>query len=370
MFENDQRIIMTLDAGGTNFVFSAMQHGEQIAQEVHLPSVPNSQMGCLEQLVKGFRQVEKQVVEQLKKRPAAISFAFPGPADYLHGVIGDLPNFPAFRGGVAMGAYLEKEFELPVYINNDGNLYAYGEALFGALPQVNSLLKQGGSSRRYRNLIGVTFGTGFGCGVVINKTLLRGDNGCGGDLWLMRNGHNPRMIAEENVSVRGVKRVYEEFSGECANNLSPKDIFDIAEGCKAGNQNAARKSFFRMGEVAGDALVTALNLVDGLVVIGGGLAGAAKYILPGVMSMTNSTLLTYAGDEFPCLQSEAYNLEDEDDLKAFLRDDDQRVKVPASDSEVEYIQHRKVGILTSRLGASRAVALGAYAFALNQLDEE
>ena len=29
-FENDKRVIMTLDAGGTNFVFSAMQGGKEI----------------------------------------------------------------------------------------------------------------------------------------------------------------------------------------------------------------------------------------------------------------------------------------------------------------------------------------------------
>ncbi len=59
----------------------------------------------------------------------AISFAFPGPADYIHGIIGDLPNFPAFRGGIALGPYLEERFGMPVFINNDGNLFAYGEAI-------------------------------------------------------------------------------------------------------------------------------------------------------------------------------------------------------------------------------------------------
>ena len=49
-------------------------------------------------------------------------------ADYAHGIIGDLPNFPGFRGGVALGPYLEHVFGIPVFINNDGNLFAYGEA--------------------------------------------------------------------------------------------------------------------------------------------------------------------------------------------------------------------------------------------------
>lgn len=30
-FENDKRVILTLDAGGTNFVFTAMQGGRELS---------------------------------------------------------------------------------------------------------------------------------------------------------------------------------------------------------------------------------------------------------------------------------------------------------------------------------------------------
>ena len=49
----------------------------------------------------------------------------------------NLPNFPAFRGGVALGPFLKEKFGIPVFINDDGNLFAYGEALAGILPSVN-----------------------------------------------------------------------------------------------------------------------------------------------------------------------------------------------------------------------------------------
>ena len=80
------------------------------------------------------------------EKPVAISFAFPGPADYPNGIIGGyLPNFPSFREGVALGPFLEAKFGIPVYINNDGDLFAYGEALGGALPEVNARLEALGS---------------------------------------------------------------------------------------------------------------------------------------------------------------------------------------------------------------------------------
>ena len=97
----------------------------------------------------------------------ALSFAFPGPADYPNGIIGDLKNLPAFRGGVPLGPLLAETFGAPVFINNDGDLFAYGEAMAGLLPEVNGMLEAAGSPKRFRNLLGVTLGTGFGAGLVL-----------------------------------------------------------------------------------------------------------------------------------------------------------------------------------------------------------
>ncbi len=364
MYEHDSRVVMTLDAGGTNFVFSAMRGGDEIVSPIRLPAVVDDLGGCLESLVRGFSQVKQAVSGE----PVAISFAFPGPADYGNGIIGDLPNFPAFRGGVALGPFLSQKFGIPVYINNDGNLYAYGEALSGMLPAVNRRLEESGSSKRYSNLIGITLGTGFGAGVVIDGRLLSGDNGCGGDVWLMRNKKYPDLIAEESVSIRAVKRVYAEKSGCDASALSPKEIFDIAEGTMPGDRRAAVQSFEELGEMAGDAIVRALDIVDGLVVFGGGISGAAKYIIPGMIKEMNRPVGTFSGMSFPCLQSEIYDLSSPEGMEAFLEEKDKTVKVPFSDQEVRYACHKKTGIAVSFLGASRAIALGAYSFALSQLD--
>lgn len=363
MYEYDNRVVMTLDAGGTNFVFSAIKGCESLVEPVCFPSVPDDLGRCLSVLVEGFRKVK----DSLSEAPVAISFAFPGPADYEHGVIGDLPNFPAFRGGVALGPFLEEKFGIPVFINNDGNLFAYGEALAGALPQINRELEAAGNSKRYKNLLGVTLGTGFGAGVVIGNCLLTGDNGCGGDVWLMRNKKYPDMLAEESVSIRAVHRVYHELTGEDADVLTPKDIFDIAEGVCIGNREAAIKCFDEMGEMAGAAIVSALNIVDGIVVIGGGMSGASKYIVPGMIREMRRSISTFAGFNFGCLQSEVHNLMDDKDCSLFLENKSVNVKVPFTEKYVTYDCSKKIGIMVSDLGANRAIALGAYAYALSRL---
>ena len=117
---------------------------------IRLPAVSDNLDECLEVLVKGF----DRVIAAIPVPPVAISFAFPGPADYENGIIGDLPNFPSFRGGVALGPFLKHKYGIPVFIENDGNLFAYGEALSGALPMINRELSLAGCSREYKNLIG------------------------------------------------------------------------------------------------------------------------------------------------------------------------------------------------------------------------
>ncbi|MGM9749178.1 MAG: ROK family protein [Candidatus Cryptobacteroides sp.] len=363
MYENDKRVVMTLDAGGTNFVFSAMRACKEIIEPIRMPAVNDDLEGCLSQIEVGFRMVEAA----LEEKPVAISFAFPGPADYKAGIIGDLPNFKCFRGGVALGPYLSKKFGIPVFINNDGNLFAYGEALAGFLPAINKQLRDAGNSKQYKNLIGITLGTGFGAGVVIDGQLLMGDNGCGGDVWLMRNKKIQNAIAEESVSVRAVKRVYRDLSND-ESVLTPKDIFDIAEGVRAGNQAAAIKSFEELGEVAADGIAHALDIVDGVVVISGGVSAAHKYIMPSLIAHLKDKLQMLTGEEFPCTQMSIYYYSDEAQLSEFLKDDSKLIDIPGSDEKVRYTDIKKTCVAISELGASKAIAIGAYTYALAQLD--
>lgn len=361
MYSNDKRVVMTLDAGGTNFVFSAIQADKEIVSPKTHPSNSDNLEKCLATIEQGFREV----MAELPQAPVAISFAFPGPADYPKGIISDLPNFPSFRGGVALGPFLEQKFGIPVFINNDGDLFAYGEAIAGVLPDINERLSRAGSIKQYHNLIGVTLGTGFGAGVVINGRLHCGDNSAGGDVWCTRNKKYPDMIAEEGVAIRAVQRVYNEVAGE-STMLSPKDIYDIAEGTKQGNREAAFEAFRQMGEMAGNTLAHAATLVDGIIVIGGGLAGASKYIIPAMLAEMNCNIGTFAGDVFPRMQMKVYDVDN--DFDAFAKGDKKTVNIPGSDKTICYDSHKRIGIAISKLGASNAIALGAYAFAISKLD--
>ena len=364
MYSHDNRVVITLDAGGTNLVFGAMQANKFIVEPITLPSHAEDLDKCLAAMVEWFRAV----IGCLSEKPVAISFAFPGPADYPNGVIGGyLPNFPSFRDGVALGPFLEATFGIPVFINNDGDLFAYGEALGGALPQVNARLEALNSSKRYKNLVGYTFGTGFGVGVVIDNRLNRGDNSCV-ETFCLRHKKMPEIIVEDGVSVRAVKRVYGELSGDPNHGLEPREICEIADGKRQGNVGAARQAFAEMGEIAGDAMAAAVTLIDGLVVIGGGITAARKWIMPGLLRELRAKMHTLSGDELNRVQMKVYDLDDEAEFREFAKGRLQPLKVYGTDRYVAYDPQKRIGVTISKLGASQAVSVGAYAFALSQLD--
>ena len=133
-----------------------------------------------------------EVINALDKKPVAISFAFPGPADYPNGIIGGyLPNFPSFRDGVALGPFWKTNSGY-LYLSTTTQIYLLtGEALAGALPEINSKLERLNSAKRYKNLLGYTWGTGFGFGFTVNGQMHIGDNSCV-ETFCLRNKKIPR----------------------------------------------------------------------------------------------------------------------------------------------------------------------------------
>jgi glucokinase len=362
--KDDKRIVLALDAGGTNFVFSAIQGNNEVVKPIGKPSNAHDLDLCLRTMISGF----EEVISKLDEEPVAISFAFPAPADYPNGIIEELGNLPAFKGGVALGPMLEEKFGLPVFINNDGDLFAYGEAIAGLLPFVNSELEKAGNPKRFHNLIGVTLGTGFGAGFVRNGELFIGDNSMAAEVWLLRDKFYPEMNVEESISIRAIQRVYRDKSGDDSD-LTPKDIYDIAKGDKKGDTEAAKTAFSRLGEALGDALADLITLIDGIVVIGGGVSGAYDLIAPAMFKEMNTTYKNFAGEVYRRVVQVPFDLEDEDGLQKFIQGEMREVNVPLSDKKVKYDHLARTGIGLSKLGASRAISIGAYAYALNELDK-
>ena len=361
---NDNRVVLILDAGGTNFVFSAIKGGSEIIEPIRKPSNADQLELCLKTIIDGFKEVKNLINE----KPVAISFAFPGPADYRRGIIGDLPNLPAFRGGVALGPMLEEHFNIPVFINNDGDLFAYGEALGGILPEINKRLLEANSPKQYSNLVGITLGTGFGGGIVQNGNLFIGDNSIASEVWLTSSRLFPQRFAEEGISTRAIQREFlQNASQEYSDELMPKDIYDIAMDSKNSDQQAALTAFDIFGRCIGDSLANLLTLTDGIAVIGGGLTGAHDLYMPAVMNEINGQYHTAQGETHNRLVQKVYNIDNEAEFQEFIKDRSRKITIPGTDKSLKYDPEPRLAICSSKLGASKAIGIGAYAYALKEI---
>lgn len=118
-------------------------------------------------------QAEKNVVlnevmdaidEVIDETVVGIGFGVPSVVDLDTGVVFDVENIPSWHR-VPLKAEIESRFGLPAYVNNDANAFAVGVHVFG-------------NGRRYRDMVGLTLGTGLGAGIITDGRLYCGRN-CG-----------------------------------------------------------------------------------------------------------------------------------------------------------------------------------------------
>lgn len=103
--------------------------------------------------------------------PEGIGIGVPSVVDISQGIVYNVTNIPAWKQ-VPLKKILEEEFKMPVFINNDVNCFALGEHRHGNL-------------KNFRNVVGVSCGTGLGAGIIINNELFAGTNCGAGEIGLL-----------------------------------------------------------------------------------------------------------------------------------------------------------------------------------------
>jgi hypothetical protein len=76
---------------------------------------------------------------------------------------------------------------------------------------------------------------------------------------------------------------------------------------------------------------------------------------------------TMSGDKLNRVQMKVYNLDNDTEFKEFAEGNSTKIKVYGSDREVVYDPVKRIGVTLSEIGASRAVSLGAYLYALDNI---
>jgi glucokinase len=246
----DSQYVLAFDVGGTKLAAAVFGLDRRRLSKVQsLPAMAKQRPAVT---LLNLKRVGEQARKEAKVSgpPLSVGMGSPGPLDTESGrllAIDNLPNLAGFD----MAGFIQQEFGAPLHIENDANCFALGEAMQGA-------------GRGKPIVVGVTLGTGFGCGIVINGKILTGVTGNAGEVAYcpVSGGTFDQML-----SGGGVQRFYTRVSGKPA--PEPKQIGEMAE---QGDPDALEAWRF-YGEAVGTALGTISAILDpSVVVVGGSVA--------------------------------------------------------------------------------------------------
>jgi glucokinase len=211
---------------------------------------------------------------------ATVGVGLPGLVD-LDGLVHYAPNLPGFVG-VAARERLAAACPVPVVVDNDANVAAFGEVLHGA-------------GRGHREVLVVTLGTGIGGGLIIHGAEYRGGYGLAAEIGHFTVDPNGPLCAcgarghwEAVASGTALGRRAREWAarGEAPNVLAlAGGVVDAVTGHEVGRAAAA-------GQADGLAILTEharavavglgglINILDPeIIVISGGLVELGEYLL-------------------------------------------------------------------------------------------
>jgi glucokinase len=172
-------MVIGVDLGGTN-IRAGIQHGGNVICPKREPF--NTKRPLQETLFQLIEFIRPLVQHDVK----GIGIGVPSVVDVEKGIVFNVANIPSWNH-VPLKDILEDEFRIPVRVNNDVNCFILGEHQFGPVKGI-------------KNVVGVSSGTGLGCGIIINNQLFNGNNCGAGEIGLLHYlDHNIEYYASGNL---------------------------------------------------------------------------------------------------------------------------------------------------------------------------
>ncbi|WP_205780382.1 ROK family protein [Flagellimonas oceanensis] len=250
--EKQEKMVVGVDVGGTKIKAGRILGGEVIQSSFSKVDKNASQDNSLSTL---FNTIEEVMTDEVE----AIGIGVPAVVDPDFGIVYDVQNIPSWRK-VPLKDLAQKNFNVPVYLNNDANCFALGEKFFG-------------KAKSYDNCVALSLGTGLGMGILIDGKLYNGVLCGAGEVGMLpyRNG-----ILEEYAG----SFFFENEYGESA-----KELYD-----KALQGNAMVLSAFNQyGVHLGEAIRAILYLfAPESIILGGSISNAYAFFKDALQEVLDS----------------------------------------------------------------------------------
>ncbi|MFD6282124.1 ROK family protein [Streptomyces sp. NPDC060209] len=262
----DAGIVIGVDFGHTHLRVAIGNLAHQVLAEESEPldvDASSAQgFGRAEQLVN--RLIETTGISPGKV--IGVGLGVPGPIDVESGTLGSTSILPGWTG-INPSQELAGRLGVPVYVDNDANLGALGELVWG-------------SGRGVRDLAYIKVASGVGAGLVIDGTIYRGPGGTAGEIGhitldesgpVCRCGN--RGCLETFTAARYVLPLLKPSHGP---DLTMERMVQLAREGDPG----CRRVIGDVGRHIGSGVANLCNLLNpSRVVLGGSLAEAGELVL-------------------------------------------------------------------------------------------
>ncbi|XXZ52002.1 ROK family transcriptional regulator [Streptomyces cavourensis] len=262
----DAGIVIGVDFGHTHLRVAVGNLAHQVLAEESEPLDVDASSA------EGFDRAEvlvKRLIEATGIGPdkiIGVGLGVPGPIDVESGTLGSTSILPGWTG-INPSEELSGRLGVPVYVDNDANLGALGELVWG-------------SGRGVKDLAYIKVASGVGAGLVIDGTIYRGPGGTAGEIGhitldesgpVCRCGN--RGCLETFTAARYVLPLLQPSHGP---GLTMERVVQLAREGDPG----CRRVIGDVGRHIGSGVANLCNLLNpSRVVLGGSLAEAGELVL-------------------------------------------------------------------------------------------
>jgi len=279
-----------VDLGGTNIKIGLVSPSGKITRKYSISTQADEGP---QKIIENIKIGIHALLAKSKVHIEGIGIGSPGTVNSEKGTVENPPNFPGWDK-VNLGRAISMEFEKDVFLDNDANVAAIGELIFGNGVKLNSFVM-------------VTLGTGVGGGIIINRKLYHGDFGAAGEIGHITINYNgPKCNCGSYGCIEtytGNKYLTERVQKELKKHqdslllklinddydlITPRKIKDAANK----GDKYAHSVIIDLGTKLGAALATVSNILDiSTYIIGGGVAGFGKPLLDSIkISLTSRVI--------------------------------------------------------------------------------
>jgi glucokinase len=257
----NRKTILGFDFGGTKTAVVLGTLNGEILDAREFPTPANEPFETAFKLMtKTAQELLDYAYSRRLPSPGMVSAAVGGPLDIENGIIYSPPHLPTWTG-IHIKDRLAEYFQLPVFVEHDGNACALAEFYFGA-------------GRGAKNVIYLTLGTGLGAGIIINGRIYRGTTDLAGEVGHIRIAedgpleHGKAGSWEGYCSASGmVKLAHMRFPGLWSNKTTSRQIMEQA----LSGEPAACQLVEEMGYWLGKGLAMLIDILNPEVIIAGTL---------------------------------------------------------------------------------------------------